>query len=194
MYLVIIIIDYFFFFFNDTATTEIYTLSLHDALPIAFEALSTSVAAPPDTFVTMTPALVTPAIASNVVVQSAFMEQPIPGAVYAAGDTVRARAVVTGIGTGPFRAVFYLDGSAVAMEEGYMELGRPVTVEPRGPIVSRRIGEHRLQFVVESPQNVAAQPMTFLCVPPPSGLYLPPRRPAAAESVITVPAPQSRLS
>src|SRR6266511_6389489 len=26
---------FFFFFFNDTATTEIYTLSLHDALPIA---------------------------------------------------------------------------------------------------------------------------------------------------------------
>src|SRR5256885_9635387 len=26
--------DCFFFFFNDTATTEIYTLSLHDALPI----------------------------------------------------------------------------------------------------------------------------------------------------------------
>src|SRR2546422_5356438 len=26
--------DFFFFFFNDTATTEIYTLSLHDALPI----------------------------------------------------------------------------------------------------------------------------------------------------------------
>src|SRR5256885_5955139 len=25
---------YFLFFFNDTATTEIYTLSLHDALPI----------------------------------------------------------------------------------------------------------------------------------------------------------------
>src|SRR5438477_10490970 len=28
------IIVTFFFFFNDTATTEIYTLSLHDALPI----------------------------------------------------------------------------------------------------------------------------------------------------------------
>src|SRR2546426_633077 len=27
----------FFFFFNDTATTEIYTLSLHDALPISRE-------------------------------------------------------------------------------------------------------------------------------------------------------------
>src|SRR2546430_15429240 len=26
--------NYIFFFFNDTATTEIYTLSLHDALPI----------------------------------------------------------------------------------------------------------------------------------------------------------------
>ena len=28
-----------FFFFNDTATTEIYTLSLHDALPISRLAL-----------------------------------------------------------------------------------------------------------------------------------------------------------
>src|SRR6266568_9110022 len=28
------LIFFFFFFFNDTATTEIYTLSLHDALPI----------------------------------------------------------------------------------------------------------------------------------------------------------------
>src|SRR2546430_17683785 len=28
------VISFFFFFFNDTATTEIYTLSLHDALPI----------------------------------------------------------------------------------------------------------------------------------------------------------------
>src|SRR2546427_4055635 len=34
--------NYFFFFFNDTATTEIYTLSLHDALPI-----STALSAPP---------------------------------------------------------------------------------------------------------------------------------------------------
>src|SRR2546429_1185937 len=30
-------IGVFFFFFNDTATTEIYTLSLHDALPICCE-------------------------------------------------------------------------------------------------------------------------------------------------------------
>src|SRR2546423_13591522 len=28
-------ISFLFFFFNDTATTEIYTLSLHDALPIS---------------------------------------------------------------------------------------------------------------------------------------------------------------
>src|SRR5258706_7359940 len=31
----------FFFFFNDTATTEIYTLSLHDALPISFASPNT---------------------------------------------------------------------------------------------------------------------------------------------------------
>src|SRR5208282_6672318 len=32
----------FFFFFNDTATTEIYTLSLHDALPIFHGPVSTT--------------------------------------------------------------------------------------------------------------------------------------------------------
>src|SRR5260370_16089323 len=37
----------FFFFFNDTATTEIYTLSLHDALPI----LSRKLSIPRDTLV-----------------------------------------------------------------------------------------------------------------------------------------------
>src|SRR5256885_7029844 len=44
---------FFFFFFNDTATTEIYTLSLHDALPIlgfapleGMEAMLATAAAP----------------------------------------------------------------------------------------------------------------------------------------------------
>src|SRR5439155_22633283 len=36
---IIIVYIFFFFFFNDTATTEIYTLSLHDALPIFGEPL-----------------------------------------------------------------------------------------------------------------------------------------------------------
>src|SRR2546430_12357575 len=36
MFLFILVLkSIFFFFFNDTATTEIYTLSLHDALPIS---------------------------------------------------------------------------------------------------------------------------------------------------------------
>ena len=30
---------FFLFFFNDTATTEIYTLSLHDALPISINTM-----------------------------------------------------------------------------------------------------------------------------------------------------------
>src|SRR5258707_2586897 len=33
---------FIFFFFNDTATTEIYTLSLHDALPISLLSLDTA--------------------------------------------------------------------------------------------------------------------------------------------------------
>src|SRR5579883_3666586 len=36
--MVLCLADVFFFFFNDTATTEIYTLSLHDALPISSKA------------------------------------------------------------------------------------------------------------------------------------------------------------
>src|SRR3712207_8613983 len=35
VYSVLRLVIYFMFFFNDTATTEIYTLSLHDALPIS---------------------------------------------------------------------------------------------------------------------------------------------------------------
>src|SRR3989449_4137702 len=37
-----------FFFFNDTATTEIYTLSLHDALPILRQALESLARRQPD--------------------------------------------------------------------------------------------------------------------------------------------------
>src|SRR5690554_7512673 len=36
----------FFFFFNDTATTEIYTLSLHDALPISVVSTASKAATP----------------------------------------------------------------------------------------------------------------------------------------------------
>src|SRR5438477_477397 len=42
IYLFIISFFFFFFFFNDTATTEIYTLSLHDALPTFARATSTT--------------------------------------------------------------------------------------------------------------------------------------------------------
>src|SRR3712207_9005109 len=38
----------YFFFFNDTATTEIYTLSLHDALPISIQNISFALRRSPD--------------------------------------------------------------------------------------------------------------------------------------------------
>src|SRR5688572_33443856 len=40
---------FFFFFFNDTATTEIYTLSLHDALPICLYVPLSNVSSSPAT-------------------------------------------------------------------------------------------------------------------------------------------------
>src|SRR5256885_14398000 len=45
---------YFFFFFNDTATTEIYTLSLHDALPISATPNAAGSATPKPRFDTIT--------------------------------------------------------------------------------------------------------------------------------------------
>src|SRR3979490_3048929 len=40
---------FFFFFFNDTATTEIYPLSLHDALPIFLDRIDLAVEVQPAT-------------------------------------------------------------------------------------------------------------------------------------------------
>src|SRR2546430_7864482 len=48
---------FFFFFFNDTATTEIYTLSLHDALPISTGATPSSVGLPAYTGEQRSPAM-----------------------------------------------------------------------------------------------------------------------------------------
>src|SRR2546425_9971547 len=41
--LCILVFLFFLFFFNDTATTEIYTLSLHDALPISVSRILASI-------------------------------------------------------------------------------------------------------------------------------------------------------
>src|SRR2546428_9838971 len=61
-----------FFFFNDTATTEIYTLSLHDALPIWFSSchrsLTTSATGPS---VTVIPVLQAPCRNGELAVGSA---------------------------------------------------------------------------------------------------------------------------
>lgn len=132
-------------------------------------------------------ASILPAIATDLLVRSATLEWPLHGAVIAAGDTILPRAVVTGNGTGPFRAGFYVDGDLISIEEGYMEAGRPVEVTMRGPLPTRRLGEHQLQFQVESPQPLAANPISFLCAPPASGLT--PVRSLTPTPVITAPRP-----
>lgn len=121
---------------------------------------------PGDSTLVLTRALVTPAIGASISIGSVFLESPLPGTVFVAGDTLLPRAVVTGIGTGPYRGAFYMDGGFVALAEGFLESGRPDTVSLPGPLPTRRLGEHRLQFVVESPQSVGSAPVTFLCVGP----------------------------
>jgi hypothetical protein len=120
--------------------------------------------------------ILTPELGAGLSIGSAVLEWPLHGSFIAAGDTLRPRAVVTGVGTGPFRAAFYVDGELVAIEEGQMEAGQPVTVEMRGPLPTRRLGEHRLTFSVESPQEVDARPISFICAPPAHDIEQPRRR------------------
>ncbi len=145
----------------------------------------------PFTYVATLGAQIAPAIASNAVIESAVLEWPLHGAAVAAGDTILPRAVVTGTGTGPFRGAFILDGEVFAIEEAYLEAGRPVVVTPRGPLPTRRFGEHRLQFTVEAPQAVSARPVSFVCVPPAHGLS---KSVAAPTRLGSEPAPARRLS
>ncbi|HET9950555.1 MAG TPA: hypothetical protein VFS09_02045, partial [Candidatus Eisenbacteria bacterium] len=121
---------------------------------------------PGDNTLILTRAQLTPALGASIAVGSVFLESPLPGATYVVGDTLRPRAVVTGIGTGPYRGAFYMDGDLVMMVEGFLEAGRPDTLTAPGPLPTRRLGEHRLQFVVEAPNNVPAAPITILCVAP----------------------------
>src|SRR5688572_32163695 len=53
MSVIFLIYSLFVFFFNDTATTEIYTLSLHDALPISCAALTREISDVSATLLTM---------------------------------------------------------------------------------------------------------------------------------------------
>ncbi|HEX5030338.1 MAG TPA: hypothetical protein VFX78_02630 [Candidatus Eisenbacteria bacterium] len=147
-------------------------------------ALAAALLASCPAFAQAAPLQVVPVMAPNLTIQSIALERPLPGAAYAAGDTVRVRAVVTGFGTGSFRVLVTMDGDPVAMENGYMESGRPVTIEPRGPMPSRRLGEHQLHVIVEWPQNVAARPVTVVCMPPPSGIA-PPPKPEEADTLQT---------
>src|SRR2546426_11111956 len=66
---------FLFFFFNDTATTEIYTLSLHDALPISD--LQHIIDAPHDPEITVRIAM--RAVARHV--QAVVELLPVPGHV-----------------------------------------------------------------------------------------------------------------
>src|SRR5260221_10604125 len=77
-----------FFFFNDTATTEIYTLSLHDALPISL--VPQALVAVTDTVPEPLPVV----MVADVVVPPAVTDQPVPvtDQVYEATITTGSRS------------------------------------------------------------------------------------------------------
>src|SRR3712207_2893018 len=69
-----------FFFFNDTATTEIYTLSLHDALPIYILGVAVGVA------VDVGPVVVHGGVHGQLVGEGDLRPAPAPGQDHRAGE------------------------------------------------------------------------------------------------------------
>src|SRR6266567_4681578 len=101
----LLIYYFFFFFFNDTATTEIYTLSLHDALPISLSDKHTLVAEIPGDL----PQAHGDAMAIDIMVgqllENAFKYSPNGGtitvAAHPAGDWIEVTVDDEGIGIAP---------------------------------------------------------------------------------------------
>src|SRR6266511_6119253 len=95
---------FYFFFFNDTATTEIYTLSLHDALPIN----SSPDPWPAETF--RTDASARPVRGGGGIVLLFFFNDPATTEIYTLSlhDALPISFVpaVSGIGTGSVRYTY----------------------------------------------------------------------------------------
>src|SRR2546430_16106893 len=72
----------YFFFFNDTATTEIYTLSLHDALPISSSAT-----------LVLTLNLPTAPVFTSAALRSGHFERGLPFEIVVAGDRISSGSV-----------------------------------------------------------------------------------------------------
>src|ERR1035441_4509218 len=62
-----------FFFFNDTATTEIYTLSLHDALPISFARSASAITSRTESTATVTSAFPNSVLAATFSINCCFV-------------------------------------------------------------------------------------------------------------------------
>src|SRR3989449_11024682 len=106
----------FFFFFNDTATTEIYTLSLHDALPIsavedAVPAVEEAVPTAVEPTAPTLPAWAKPA-ANRVA-------QPIGGRTYFFSQAAKGTTAADAQAAAPALASAYLRPAAPAQPAGW---------------------------------------------------------------------------
>src|SRR5260370_14784331 len=110
----------FFFFFNDTATTEIYTLSLHDALPISKSGL--------------------PKTDDSIVLHSMLALNAL-----AEGDaeTLEKESVIAKRDPGNY--VVFLPFSQARRAAGHGQLPKSEDVLTRAEEVSRREGSSQLQ-------------------------------------------------
>src|SRR2546426_11567984 len=95
-------IFHIFFFFNDTATTEIYTLSLHDALPIYLAA-----------------ELLQDVVQSVVVAQRHFHPASPP-----ARESARNATRTTGGSPGPRNGLWFVSRAGTSLADTHLSTGR----------------------------------------------------------------------
>src|ERR1044071_7190859 len=109
------LVVFFFFFFNDTATTEIYTLSLHDALPI-WCLLNQGI-----------PMVIITLGSSGALVATGSLNQFIPGVRVKAIDCTAAGDVFNGA-----LAVAVSEGKALLEAAGFANAAAAISVTRAG--------------------------------------------------------------
>src|SRR5260221_1612461 len=192
-----------FFFFNDTATTEIYTLSLHDALPISFWSLPTvgdkgdvGAWAPVQDAKTTAITLPEARAGSSVIAVT-------DGLLVAGGRDANGKP-----SNKVWKSTLDKDGALAAFVEqsplvdGVADAGNALVGEyvwiwggtdAKGPTATVQVGHYGAPGV--SLPGATAGPPTIAPTPAPSGTVIPPRiEQWASSAAINLPAPRTGAS
>lgn len=103
-------------------------------------------------------------LAAPLTVRTAAILYPRAGTLVARRDAVRPRGMLATSGTGTVIGSWRLDGVPFDRFTVHAVGGEPVEVTARAAIPPSRLGEHSLELVIESPQQLATRPIPIVQV------------------------------